>query len=84
MVDENTARAALAEQMLDVLAYRGTDMFAQFVLLLGCIDECYREEMLTVTPDRLLYKQGAAAQVRALRNQLINSRTDSISDLPKV
>lgn len=84
MTREETTRAALASQFATVLAYRGGDQFAQIILLLDRIDDCYREEMLTVAPDKLLYKQGAAAQNRMLRDLLVETHAGQIVELPKV
>ena len=84
MAKSDMNRNALAEQMADVLAYRGTDMYAQFVQLLNCIEDCYRDDLLSVAEANLRYKQGAAAQVRILRDLLIDRDSASFNDLPKV
>ncbi len=84
MAREDIARAQLADELLNTVQYRGSDLYAQFVRLLDRIEACYCEEMLTVSVDQLRYKQGAAAQVRVLRNLLVDARTDAITDLPKV
>ena len=81
MAREDHTRAKLAQKVADVLAYKGSALFIEVVALLDAIDECYREEMLTVTPESLRYKQGAAAQARVLRNLLVDANT---MDLPKV
>jgi len=84
MAKEDTYRSVAAEAMADVLAFRGSSAFSGVVRLLDALEDCYREEMLTVKPENLLHKQGAAAQVRLLRNALVFARPDSITDLPKV
>jgi molecular chaperone GrpE (heat shock protein) len=51
------------------------------VELLDALDRAYREDLLTVPPERLARLQGAAAQVRALRNVLTR---DDDTPLPTV
>jgi hypothetical protein len=84
MAREDEKRAALAQALADVLAYRGSAMYAETVRLLDAIEACYMEEMMSVSKEHLEFKQGAARQVRVLRNILVESRADSITDLPKV
>lgn len=81
---ETVLRTKAADKLADLLAYRGNGAFTEMVALLDALDACYAEEMLTVKPEQLLYKQGAAAQVRVLRNALVSARNDVITDLPKV
>ena len=64
-----------AERLADVQAYRGTDLYKAFVDLLGAIDECYGDDLRSVAPDGLRYKQGAAKQCGLLRDALISGRT---------
>lgn len=74
-------REQLAEQLETVFAYKGSELYAHFVSLLGTLDRCYDDDFRQVTPDGLRFKQGAASQVRVLRDVLIRAE---MGDLPKV
>lgn len=74
-------REQIAEKLAEVHAYRGSEVYAQFVILLGLLGDAYDEDLRTVTPDNLRYKQGASAQARLLREILISGST---GDIPKV
>lgn len=78
MVD---ARELLAEKLADVYAYKGSELYAHFVSLLGLMESCYDEDFRTIAPESLKYKQGAACQIRILRNCLIKAEA---GDLPRV
>ena len=84
MNKETVLRAKAADKFADLLAYRGNGAFTEMVELLDALEACYAEELLTVTVEQLRYKQGAAAQLRVLRNALVSARSDLITDLPKV
>ena len=84
MNKETVLRTKAADKLADLLAYRGNGAFVELVELLDALEACYAEELLTVKPEQLLYKQGAAGQLRVLRNALVQARQDSITDLPKV
>lgn len=84
MTRDEILRARLADKTADVLAYRGSELYAQFVQWLGCVEECYREELLTVDVEHLRYKQGAAAQVRAMMDSLLDPSRVGFNELPKV
>ncbi len=67
---QGALRAKLMTQFGDVRAYYGHPLYAEFVKLLGAVELCFQEELMTVAPERLLFKQGAANQVRVLRDAL--------------
>lgn len=74
-------REQIAEKLADVRAYRGSDLYTHFFDLLGFIADAYDEDLRTVSLENLRYKQGAAAQVRLLRESLIDG---TAGDIPKV
>lgn len=74
-------RVQIAEKLAEVHAYRGSEVYTQFVNLLGLIGGAYDEDLRTVTPENLRYKQGASAQARLLREILISG---GAGDIPKV
>lgn len=84
MTKEIIVRAKAVDKLADLLAYRGHASFVAMVEALDALEACYAEELLTVTVEQLRYKQGAAAQLRVLRNALVSARSDLITDLPKV
>lgn len=75
------ARDQLAEQLETVFAYKGSELYAHFVSLLGTLDRCYDDDFRQVAPDGLRFKQGAASQIRVLRDVLIKAEP---GDLPKI
>ena len=81
MAKEDIARAKLRAALANVIEYKGSGLFIEVIGLLDAIEDCYKEELLTVPAESLRYKQGAAAQVRILRNIL--TEPNSV-DLPKV
>lgn len=74
-------REQIAEKLAEVHAYRGSEVYAQFVNLLGLIGDSYDEDLRTVSVEGLRYKQGASAQARLLREILISGNA---GDIPKV
>jgi hypothetical protein len=86
MIDHATHNAKLAAQLATVAAYRGSDLYGHFIGLLDCLRECYRDDLETLKPEHIAFKQGAAAQCRNLRAALLNASPDvtQIMDLPKV
>lgn len=74
-------RDQIAEKLAEVIAYRGTELYLNFVQLLGLIESAYDEDLRTVSVENLRYKQGASAQARLLREILISGGT---GDIPKV
>lgn len=85
MIDRETGlRAALANALSEVLLCRGQSLYADVVGLLAALDSCYSEEIRTVSPEQLLFKQGAAMQIRLLLDALLESRPEAMIDLPKV
>lgn len=75
------ARELLHEKLADVYAYKGTELYAHFVSLLGLIENCYDEDFRTITPENLRHKQGAVQQISVLKNCLIRPES---GDLPKL
>lgn len=69
----NVPESKLAEVLAECAAYRGTELYALFVRMMDSIEACYKEDLLTVKPEDLKFKQGAAAQVRSIRKALIES-----------
>jgi hypothetical protein len=60
-------RAKEAKDLLEQLrAYRGSDMYQTLIKLLGAVEDCYREELLTAPADRIAKMQGGAGQCRIL------------------
>lgn len=84
MAKEETYRAKATQALSELLDYRGSAAYGAVIHLLDALDDCYREEMLTVKPDWLLHKQGAAAQVRLIRDAMVFTPQGKITDLPKV
>ena len=74
-------REQIAEKLADVYAYKGSELYAHFVDLLGLLSDSYDEDLRTVSADKLGFKQGASAQVRVLKENLIHGE---LLDLPKV
>ena len=72
---------AVLDKLAEVQAYRGTELYAAFVHLLGLIDDSYRDDLIDVSPENLRLKQGGAKQCRKLREALIDG-TDTV--VPKV
>jgi hypothetical protein len=72
-------RAELIETLATARAYKSSDAYAAIVKLLDAIDEVHRESLLTASIDGVARIQGAAAQVRQLRNALVS---DSIHASP--
>jgi len=81
MAKEDIARSKLRSALANVLEYQGSGLFVEVIGLLDAIEDCYKEELLTVPAESLRYKQGAAAQVRLLRNCMAEFNAN---DLPKV
>lgn len=63
-----------ADLLIQAQAYRGTELYRAFVDLLGAIDDCYGDDLRAVSPDGLLFKQGASKQCAVLRDALITGR----------
>lgn len=71
--DERLIRQdAVADKLSEVQAYRGHELYAAFVHLLGLIDDSYRDDLVEVSPEGLRLIQGAAKQCRKLRQALID------------
>lgn len=60
-------RAAILEETTALRAYRAMPQTQILIGLLDALEEDTLADLATVTPDRLLFTQGALAQVRALR-----------------
>jgi len=70
------ANEELLDRLIEVQAYRGHDLYAAFVRLLGALSDSYNEDFRCVAPDGLRFKQGAAKQCDALREVLIDGGTE--------
>jgi hypothetical protein len=75
-------RSALAEQLTTIAAYRGTELYLQIVLLLDALADVYRNDLLTINPEGLRFKQGAAAQVLAIKEALCDVESGSQMTCP--
>lgn len=74
-------RTQVVEKLADIYPYKGTELYANFVQLLGLIERSYDEDLRTVSVEKLGFKQGASAQVRVLYDNLIRGEH---GDIPKV
>ena len=73
--------ARVSEALATVAAYRGTDLYRHFVSLLEAVEDGYRDDLLTIEKKQLRFKQGAAAQLRALRVALLDAVTNPANNL---
>lgn len=73
---------AVFDKLDEVKAYRGHELYAHFVHLLGLIDEAYDGDFRSVSPETLKLKQGGSLQCRLLREELISQEAPSV--IPKV
>lgn len=76
MVDREFRHQELYDKLTEVQAYRGHELYAAFVHLLGLIDNSYDDDLRVVSPDSLRFKQGAARQCSVLREALISGNAD--------
>lgn len=78
MIDNRHAVMTAAK---DLQGFAGSAASVALLALLDALDTAYSEDLRTVSPDQLGRKQGAAAQVRALRKVLVGHEE---SPIPKV
>ena len=65
-------RKRVTDRLADVQAYRGTELYKAFVELLGAIDDCYGDDLRSVSTEDLKFKQGGSKQCVLLREALIS------------
>lgn len=63
-------RARIARESADFLLYRGSEQTRQLAELYDALIDSLFEELATVSAEKLAYKQGALAQLKALRKSL--------------
>ena len=79
--DDAIARREMMDKLAEVQQYRGHELYAAFVHLLGLIDDSYNADLRSVDESGLRMKQGGARQCAVLREALL--RGDN-SIMPKV
>lgn len=81
----NVQDGNLASALSACAEYRGSELYSAVVKLMDCLIASYKEDLLTVTADKLQFKQGAAAQASAIREALIEaSPREQNFNTPKV
>ena len=70
-------RATIAQAMRDVAAFSGTTLLNPFVALLDALTEEAIADLITITPEKLQFKQGVISQLQALRSALVSSEQDA-------
>lgn len=70
MNDFNQIRARIAQAQADLAEY--PSVIRPLTELLDALEEAAMNDLVTITPDKLQYKQGVLAQLKALKNALRN------------
>lgn len=73
MKDSQARRQAIAEAAHELREFSGTTLSRLFIALLDAVSDDLLAELATVTPEKLLFKQGQLAQTRVLRDLLTGS-----------
>ena len=72
MKTDDQLRARCSDELKAVIDYRSTDAIKHVTALLAALYNAYQKELVTIEPEKLERKQGAAMQVRALYDCIVN------------
>lgn len=72
MKSEQARRKAIVTELAALLDYRASEATRQLIKLLDVLIEDTLSDLAHVAPDRLLYTQGALAQLTALRRAIVD------------
>ena len=61
-------RATIAKEGAEFKQYRNSDQMRQFFTLLDALIDDHKADLVTITAEKLQYKQGAIAQLQILRD----------------
>ncbi len=74
-VNANKRRAVLVNQVADFQLHRSSAYTERLVQLLDAVMEDTLFDLATVEPERLQFKQGALAQLKALREVVLSNES---------
>ncbi len=72
MKKDEQLRAKCSDELKAVIDYRSSDGVKHVTNLLAALLETYQHELVSIEPEKLERKQGAAMQVRALYDCIVN------------
>jgi hypothetical protein len=77
MKTEQQLRDKVREELIAVVDYRGSEAMKHMVALFDALLETYKSELITIDPAKLERKQGAAQQVKAIRDCIVSPDRNS-------